>query len=271
MARKSAKSKVPSIGQRRKAIVGIAACIGSLAFAAYKMNTPAKITFEEAQKNPELRESYVKQHQEMFERPYIASVEYAPQPKDNQHSGAGSNVPLSDFGKKIPIKFQIFPTAFEGKISSEGEFLNTIIDHEIEGHGKYIYYGDLEIPHTAFKVKNTEEYHSSVIDAVELIAYGEQLAQGKSRNVRDLFKNHNFGQYSMHYQRLLQTPRNLPIEDPTIIDRVLVKGFQELFLHGMKNGQPLITYKNNTFFWRVDEKTEIPMPEGIRTRVTLLK
>lgn len=280
---KPRKSQQPVPGLSRRSLIltgGLLSIFGAMYVFSDRgkpvQTTPYRVTFEDAKRDPALRQQYFDQNASYFQRPFVRSVHYrASAPPHLTHAGAGFEQQIDDIGKRIPSDVQVWPYAFEAKsVTNEKDFLNVIIDHEIDGHARLSYEG---IPHftidqfrTGTDAAGRGTYHDSLGAIVELIVYGYQIVQGRTKEVsRAQFEN-NFTNYGKYYERLFTTPRT-GLKDPAVVDKALALLFQKDFLRTTYENKPLIVQEGDQFLWHVKNGIYTPLPKSVCDKIREVK
>lgn len=232
MAKKRRKPGV-NLSPKRKGLVsrrkffGLfagAAVFGGLGYCLARYNPP---TFQEARADKSLREEYVNHIAEPLEElEYIKDIIYLGG-RGVEGSGMSINFNPMDVGRRKSVSIYVYDNPFgHGSVKNENDFLSLLVDHEIEGHARNIYYGFGWFEMDDLLASPGEYSEQVFFDVYELIAYGNQLEKRHERGISKDTLKHTLGKYYDYYSDLIN-----PVRDESIINRKMLGKFRErLFL-----------------------------------------
>lgn len=153
-----------------------------------------KIIFQEAKNNPKLRLEYINKISEPYLKlAYIKEISYLNANIQGQEEMHTVYI-LGQAGSQQKLKICIMPSIFDNEIlQNDNDFLSALVDHEIEGHAKKLYYGYEKFSEDDFildpkKFGQKKLFAKRPLQATfELEAYGNQLNNAVSRGMSNQF------------------------------------------------------------------------------------
>jgi len=210
---------------RRQVIGGI--CLLGIGGLAYLLSRE-RISFQDTQKDSEMRPSYVAYWQKQFQNlDHISSIAYSANEGPKDHAGMATNFVVGTIGNRIRQSITVFKGAFEyASIKSENDFLSVLVDHEIDGHAKIFYEGSPEFQEDEFLIEGSQtSYNSNVAqDVFELCAYENQWKKRQERNISAEMAQNTLQQLWKHYSDLIH-----PIRDNAIANKASLEKFRKRF------------------------------------------
>ncbi len=232
------------------------------------------ISFEDAQKDPSLRESFVNQLKAEYQRPYITGVAYssetpAPVNPEIRPQGIGAEVVglnPADMGSRKAYEVRVYPGAFSDNVKTERDFLSMIVDHEIEGHAAHFHFGG-SITAQEFQLIDST-YHPAVQPMLELVAYSGQLQRAQTRGVSPEYKDNIVQQYCSYYGQLLTSPREeFVLKNPETIRRAETLFFDPTLLSVRFGTTPLITRDGSRFLYLLPNNERLALPDHVVKKI----
>lgn len=212
---------------RRQFIIG-GICLAGVGGLVHLLSDEKKISFQEAQKNPNLRSPYVAYWQRQFQHlDHISSIAYSTNEAPKDHAGMATNFVVGTIGNRIKQSITVFKVAFEDRsITNENDFLSVLVDHEIDSHARIFYEGSPEFQEDEFLIEGSKtEYNSNVAqDVFELYAYENQWKKRKERSISSELEKHTLIQFWKRYSDLIH-----PIRDTSIANKASLEKFRKRF------------------------------------------
>src|SRR3989344_831260 len=183
--------------------------------------TQRRITYQEARADPDLHQRYLAQFDDLTKTyPYIKGIVYAP----NLGSGTmatssldhppilGEGEPQNPIGTDNTV--YVSPRAFRvSSIQTEDDFLSVLVDHEIEGHARYLNQGfpgftmsnalNSEGQFSRFNTAEGREI-STLNPICELFAYQNQLDNPYNRRISAAQRESDVLMYNINFIDLLR-------------------------------------------------------------------
>ena len=205
-------------------LIGTGVCVaGGLS----RLLFPTKnITFEQAQKNPSLRDNYLEQIIEKHGKPKsVADISYATLKQlqeetgvilqETDHMFTHINGSLSQIGTRTLRPYvYVLPHSFETKdIQHEVDFVNTLVDHEFF-HANTCYSGFGVISMDDLQVERGEQEGLCNTDlfrcAYELLAYENQEKEARRKPVSKANGTRILNNYCFNYFKLWDFEKDYP-------------------------------------------------------------
>ncbi len=218
-----------------------AAAAGVLGYTGYNLLQEKDPTFEEAKKDKTKRAAYVKSVVRRFgldKLPYVEGMNYSGgkplvyrqiSPKTDLVDIIRAeirNAYADDIGKRKKYSIDIYNHAFADS-KCEDDFLNIVVDHEIEGHAKSWHYGASGFLYEDFLSVDGPDIIIPVIlkDVNELHAFKVQIEKAaKERSVSNEIKRSSMQMYWYYYSDLVH-----PTREGRLKDESKLRKFREMF------------------------------------------
>ena len=189
-------------------------------------NNPQNITFQDAKKNPVLRQAYVKQMAgKILPLEYVGKVYYVPRNTTENGGMAIANYNVGEIPSRKKYNIEVCLNAFNvDVIQNDNDFLSALLDHEIDGHAKNFHYGFSRFKESDF-MNGPASYNGTVLKAAfELEADGNQLTKTKERKVSEQMLTNTTLCYFNSYSDLYH-PSASNINEQGALERLRVEYF----------------------------------------------
>ncbi len=255
--------------ERRKFIRVTIGAIGAIGLTALVGHVTCKpkygVSYQDAKRNPALREEFLRERTDLFKRTYITDVMYKQTGEESSTFQGYDKLAhivgykTGEMGMRKSYTLEVFADAFDNPaVTTENDFLSAIVDHEIEGHARAFHEGVDRFGDDKFRVHNGA-FHRVMIPVQELIAYRHQWDQSTQRGVSKQFSQEIMNSYYNYYALLFLVQDPEQLVNPSIIKEAQIAFFdptyQKVSRYMPTGGRiPLIT--------RDGDKWRLLMPEG---------